>query len=188
MSLPVAIQHVIGTVSILLLSISIGVSFNNVASFVQTDVSKKEMNQIATHVSLNLVEVATLTNSSGYTLTLVKTIGLPSDIGGKAYFVQLVDATSQDKGYLVKVTLRSQRGVSVESFLPINSTSIVSQMSVVNNRNPAWGDTVPGSRPTVTYTTDLDGTVDAVVYGGNNAVVWARQEENMLYMGIGYLK
>lgn len=195
MVLPVAIQHVIGTVTIFMLTISVGVSFATVTAFVQTDINKKEMSQVAAHVSLNLVEIATLTNSSGYApVTMVKTLDFPTDVGGRAYLIELVDATSQGQGYLVRVSLVAQRGTSVDSLLPINSTVTLGQTVVVTTRNQEWysvsnDDIVPGSQPAVTYVSELDGKNESAVYGGDNAVVWARQDENnVLYMGIGHLK
>ncbi len=177
-----------------MLTISIGVSFSTVASFVQTDVNKKEMQQVASQVSLNLIEIATLTNSSGYApMTLVKTMALPSEVSGRAYFVELVNETSQGKGYAVKVSLVSQPSVNVESPLPFNSTSgqtivVTSPQNWAGTSCSLQQDIVPCSKPSVTYINEINGNRESIVYGGSNSTVWAYQEPGVLYMGIGYLK
>ncbi len=112
---------------------------------------------------------------------MIKTIKLPVELGGRAYAVELIDATSQGKGYLVRAFLAAQPTVYVESAVPFNNTAIVSQTVVTTTSSPPWGGTtVLDSEPTVTYAN--------IVYGGNNAVVWARQDTSRLYVGIGYLK
>jgi hypothetical protein len=183
MVLPVTLQHVIGTISILVLTIGIGISFTLVSSYVQADINKKELAQVADYVSLNLVEIAILTNSSNYApITMVKTINPPTELGGRAYTIELINATNQGKGYLVRASLVTQPNVNVESIIPLNSTALMGQMIVAAASNSPWGGAyVPDSKPAITYATKL--------YGGNNAVVWARQQEsNLLYLGIGYLK
>jgi hypothetical protein len=192
--LPISIQHIIGTVSILMLTISISLAFSTVSSYVQTDISKKEMAQVADHVSLNLMEVATLTNSSTLDTTIVKTIDLPAEVGGRAYFVELINATNEGKGYVVQVGLVSQLSVNVNSSLPISTlpTKTVNVTTVrISSWEPTWNITVFKSQPLVKYlNTDTKGFEKAIVYGGTSSVglipvVWACQDQGVLYMGIG---
>jgi hypothetical protein len=189
--LEVAIQHVIGTVAILFLTISIGVAFTSVSSFVETDISEKAMAQVAAHVSVNLVEIATLTNSSNYDINLTKTIDLPAEAGGRAYYVELVNATDEGKGYLVRVSLVSQPRVNVNSTLPFNSSTTVDTVVVATTQLPALGTTiVRDTYPEITY---VDSDMKAIIFGGTEAagripVVWAVHKDGILYMGIGWYR
>jgi len=181
--LPVTLQHLIGTISIIILTLSISLGFSTVSSYVQTDINKKEMAQVASHVSLNMIEIAALSHSSNYTRTLVKTISLPTEINGRGYLVRLIDETNQSKGYSVEVSLVSQSGVKIQSFLPFNSKT--NQTVVVTTLQIMWvsGDKVPYTTPDeVTY---VNGDGEAIVFGGNNAVVWAFEDSGVIYIGIG---
>jgi rRNA maturation RNase YbeY len=53
--MPVTIQHVIGTISILVLAVAIGLSFGLVTSFAQADIQKKELAQLVVHGVLHLL-------------------------------------------------------------------------------------------------------------------------------------
>ena len=173
-----------------MLTISIGFGFSNVSFFVQTDINKKEMAQVASQVSLSMIEIAALSHSSERSRTLVKAIDLPTDISGRGYYVKLIDETNQSKGYSVEVSLVSQSGIKINSFLPFNS---ISNQTVVVTSNQTWPGTscsvslyvVPCSKPEVTYIHVLNGNLEAVVFGGSNPVVWAFEDLGISYIGIG---
>ena len=161
----------------------------SVASYVQKDINKKEMAQIASNVSVKLMEIAILATSSNFTIPLVKTIDIPTEVGGRAYFVELVNASAQGKGYLVMVSLVAEPSANVNSSLPFNSTITGLPIHVTTSLNPLWGGATwdaPARYPAVTY---INGDLKSAVYGGNDAVVWARKDgQGILYLGIGYLK
>jgi hypothetical protein len=87
-----SIQHIIGTVSLIGLVISAGLFYAVFTSSVQDDNRKKVLAQISESVALNLEEMINLVKFSKYSSDyLIKIIDLPTDVGGKAYQIQLVN-------------------------------------------------------------------------------------------------
>jgi len=117
--LDISLKHIIGTVALLGLVISIGLSYAIITSYVETDVKKQQLGQIGEYVSLNLVEITNLVrlaNSSDS--PMIKTIDLPFDLAGRAYVIQIL--CSVEEGYYVHCYLVSQTNVFSDSFLPFN--------------------------------------------------------------------
>jgi hypothetical protein len=119
----VPLKHVIGTVALIGLIIAVGLTYTTITSYIEADVTKKQLEQIAEYVSLNLVEIINLVDFSNYqTAKMNKTLKLPSDLSGKAYLIKLVNETEGEEGYYVYVQLVTQQDVYARSHIPLNST------------------------------------------------------------------
>jgi len=120
----IPLKHVVGTIALIGLVIAAGLSYTIITSYIETEVTKTQLNQIAENVALNLVEIINLVNFAKYSTTeaMMKILKLPSDLGGKAYTIQLVNETSQNQGYYVRTQLVTRKDITAKSPIPINST------------------------------------------------------------------
>jgi|YelNatPaOPRAMG01_1025707.scaffolds.fasta_scaffold20622_4 hypothetical protein len=176
----VPLQHVVGTVALIGLVLAVGLAYNIITSYVEANVTRAQLSQIAENVSMNLVEIISLTDfeSPLTNETMMKNVNLPADIGGKAYVIKLVDAGTQASGYYVQAELVTRPDLNARAMVPINSTNKVTlQTSGTGTLNVRRGD---GGR--VTYA--------GTVYAGNtNIVVWGwKRSADSTWAGIGLWK
>lgn len=177
----VSISHLIGTVALMSLFITAGLSYAIITSYIESDVYKQQLQQISENVALNLVEMMNLIKfakySSGY---MIKAIDLPSDLGGRAYVVQLVNDTSQ-WGH-VHAFLSTQKGLSADSTIPFNSEA-GTEIQLFTNA------TVQHIQAGIDNTTIA---CSGTVYGGNEIVIWAQpiwnDENYSITIGIGWIQ
>jgi len=164
----IPLKHVIGTIALIGLIIAAGLSYTIIISFIEADVNKKQLNQIAEHVALNLVEIISLVTFANYSdiYAQMKILKLPSDLGGKAYTIQLINETSQNQGYYVQTQLVTRKDITAKSPIPLNSTQ--TQLKLITNED----GTIP-VRGEDTKIIQYSGTV----YGGtHDVVVWGWKE------------
>ena len=177
----VPIQHVIGTVALIALLIAGGLAYTAVTSYIEAEAAKRQLDQIAEYVALNLVELVSLVNYANFlnNKTMMKLINLPSDIGGKAYSITLINETTQGKGCYVQASLVVRKDVAVSSPIPLNSSQTQLRLATDDE-----GVLLVGWRRTDTI--QYRGTV----YGGTqDTVVWGwRKDDNTTWAGIGVEK
>lgn len=195
----VPLKHIIGTVALVGLVISASLAYIVIASFVEADVLKSQLNQIAEYVSLNLAEMINLVNfadvSSVY--AMMKVLNLPPDLGGRAYTIELIK--EPDGGYWVKTQLVTMPHITSTSSIPVNSTR--TKIILVTSLNE---NNVPGNSEKTLQL--IDGTTfqyASMVYGGTeelrdesgqitglrHAVVWGwKVDSTTTWAGIGTWK
>lgn len=169
----VPITHIIGTVALISLVISVALAYQIIVGFVETKVLEAQLKQTAEYVSTNLVNLISLTEFAygevSSSTVMIKILKLPPDLSGNPYLVRLV--SENGKPY-VEVELITQSNLSARSPIPLNST----RTYVIIVTHEVWlpDNTV---RPT------------NVVYGGNpNAVVWCWKNTSIsMCAGIGVL-
>jgi hypothetical protein len=174
----VTIKHVIGTIALIGLIITAGLAYTIITSYIETDIIKQQLKQIAENVALNIVEIVNLVNFAnvGSNATLMKVLGIPSDLGGKAYAVQLVNETSQGSGCYVYIYLVSRMDVAASSSIPLNSTQ--TQLVLATDSE---GTLLVRGNETIQYS--------GVVYGGaKDIVVWGWKGTGATWTGIGLSK
>jgi len=179
----IPLKHVIGTIALIGLIIAVGLAYTIITSFIEADVNKKQLNQIAEHVALNLVEVISLTNFANFMSneTMMKVLKLPFDLGGKAYLIKLVmfNETGESQGYYVQTQLVTRNDITAKSLIPLNTTQ--TQQTLVTD-----GD------GTLLVRGGTAGTIQfsSIVYGGvENVVVWGwKMYANLTLAGIGIWK
>jgi hypothetical protein len=172
----VPLKHVIGTIALIGLVIAVGLSYTVLASYIEAEVARTQLEQIAEHVSLNLVEIVSLVNFANETGNVqMKIISLPSDLGGKAYLVRLINETG--KGCFVQAELVTRNDVVASSIIPINSYETQLKL-VTDGENPGTLE-VRGEVKLIYYS--------GTVYGGDHdIVVWASKESfHETWAGIG---
>lgn len=146
----VSIQHVVGTTALIFLVISVGFYFYILSSYVQVDILKQQLGDAAEYVSLNLVEIVTLVNASNQPyVIMVKAIEMPTDIGGRAYVVEIINQTDLGKGCYVHVYMLSRPDIEAESLIPLNATQswirletnnkVYSGRELLNQTVVVWG-------------------------------------------------
>jgi hypothetical protein len=105
----IPIKHVIGTVALIGVVIAVGFSYTIITSYIDADIMKQQLNQIAEYVALNLIEITSLVNYANYSGTpMMKILKLPSDLGGRTYSISLLKLVSETgQGYYVEAQLVS---------------------------------------------------------------------------------
>lgn len=125
----ILLKHVIGTVALIGLVIAAGLAYTIITSYIEADVRKQQLKQIAENVALNLVEITNLVNFENLFAdkNVTKVVDLPTDLGGRAYVIQLVNGTSEGKGYYVYTYLLTRKDIDATSPIPLttNQTQIV---------------------------------------------------------------
>ena len=167
----ISLTHVIGTIALMGLLISTGLAYSIITSYVETEITKQQMDQIAEHVALNLVEIVNLVNFANFlnNATMMKTLKLPSDL---ACLITLVNETGQGRGYCVVAQIAGRNGVSGTAQIPINST-----------------------QSGLTFMVDSEGTLNVdpgtvqysgSVYSSTRFVVWGwKKDDYTTWVGIG---
>ena len=177
----ISLKHIIGTVALLGLVISIGLSYSIITSYIDSDVKKQQLAQISEYVSLNLVEITNLVRLANNTLNpMVKTLNLPASLGENAYVTKL--AERENEGYYIHTYLVSNPLVSYDSFIPYNS-----EETAVNFITDTDMLEVEEDRFFVGVNDEIEIIFSDYVYGGNEIVVWGRREvpDFRIQVGIG---
>jgi hypothetical protein len=157
----VSIQHIIGTVSLIGLVISAGLFYSIFTSFVQDSNREKQLGQISETVALNLVEMINLIKFSKFSSDyMIKIIDLPTEVGGRAYKIRLVDETNQ--GIYVHTFLTTQQTVSADSTIPKNSGDITLKF---NTTETIYKINVGVENLTI--------ACSGTIYGKSSTVIWA---------------
>lgn len=181
----VPIQHIIGTVAIIGLMISVGLAYNIETSFVQQDISQQQLAQVSEMVALNIADTVNLANFANFgnftrNNTVMISLNLPLDLAGRAYAVQLMNETGDNQRYNVNSYLLDQHTTNASATVPFNSAQDSVQLTtdVTDAGNLYWIET--GVEAV---------TSSIVVYGGNSrAVVWAwKGEGNATLAGLGVI-
>ena len=161
----VPIQHVIGTVALIALVITATLSFSIVSSDIEADVQEQQLRQISEKIASNIVELINIAKFSIFNYEpLMRTMDLPTDVGGATYTVQLVDGTGEGKGYYVKANLVTNQHIAAESSIPLNYTG-TTQITLQNQ--PATEQIPIGLHQTPINSNNI-------IYGKPGSVVWAQ--------------
>jgi len=175
----VPIQHIVGTLALIGLMISVGISYNIFITNVETDIRQKQLEQISENVALNLVELMNLAKfaqygSSGY---MMKAFYLPYDLSGRAYAIQIVSDT-RGWGY-VHAFLATQPSVYADAQIPFNSGE--TQIKLYTATDPIQHVQIDSTKI----------ACNGTAYGGNDILVWAQQawvEPYQINIGIGWVE
>jgi hypothetical protein len=187
----VSIQHIIGTASLIGLVISAGLFYSIFTSFVQDSNREKKLGQISETVALNLEETINLIKFSKFSNDyMIKIIDLPTEVGGRAYKIQLVDDTNDknqdgtNRGLYVHTFLATQQTVSADSTLPYNSGDIPLKF---NTTETIYKINVGVENLTI--------ACSGTIYGKNGAVIWANLDwdystglPSSITIGIGWVE
>ncbi|MEM1556955.1 MAG: hypothetical protein QXD53_05525 [Candidatus Bathyarchaeia archaeon] len=165
----VSTQHIIGTVALIGLAISLALAYQIVVNYIKDNVTKTLLSQTAEYVSMSISNIISLTDFTYGILkegvSVSKSLNLPENLGGKAYTIML----SGTGGLHVLVEVPGRSDLYAKSPVPVNSTS---NIQIVSDEN--FTLTEPTIKP------------QKYVYGGNpNVVVWCEYRNNTLYIGLG---
>ena len=181
----VSIQHIIGTVALIALTVSAGLFFTIFTSAIQQDNRQAELQQISDNVALNIEEIINIVKfeafSSLYSNYTVKLIDLPTSVGGQPYKVQLVKAAQTT----IESYLSNQQTINANSTIPMNSAGTA---LVVNSSLPVYPIVVGAEKTTI----DCSGAV----FGHGGIAIWAYPVWNnpsvnapsTITVGLGWVK
>ena len=175
----IPLKHLVGTATIMSLIIASGLSYSVFTSYIEAEVLRRQLNQVAEHVALNLVEVVSLVNFSNYSSVepIFKVLKLPQDLGGRSYIIELVNETSRGGGCYVRARLATRGDVYASS--PI----LLGQGSGLELKTEGEGtiDVQEGAGGTIQWS--------GKVYGGvEGFTVWGLMNGTRQEAGIGIWK
>ncbi|MEM1998032.1 MAG: hypothetical protein QXU02_04350 [Candidatus Bathyarchaeia archaeon] len=171
----VSIQHIIGTVALIGLAISLALAYQIVVGYVEENAIKTQLNQIAEYVSMSITNTISLTDFTYGALStseaVSKRLNLPLDLGGKPYNITIVERGGR---YYVHASVVGRKDLYAESPITASSTQRIQIFT--------GGDLPEGL---------LEGSnIEPMVwvYGGSpNMVVWCRKAGDIIYVGLGLL-
>lgn len=175
----ISIQHIIGTVALMGLVLSLALAYQIVISSVEASVIKTQLSQTAEYVSMNLANVISLTDFTygilDTTLSPVtKRLDLPKTIGGKPYNLTIVRS---DAGCYVYVEIIGRSYLHATSLISTKSTQRVTILIVADLEYAE------------SLLEDFEVKPRAWVSGGfPNVVIWCYKHGNTIYAGLGMLE
>ncbi|MCX8170943.1 MAG: hypothetical protein N3E47_03075 [Candidatus Bathyarchaeota archaeon] len=166
----VSIQHIIGTVALIGLAVSVVLAYQIIVGYVEANVLKTQLNQVAEYVSMSFSNIISLTSFTygilNESITVSKGLKLPADLGGKIYTIRLVNDSD---GLYVLAEIPGRSNLYAKSPIPVSPAT---KVQIIMDENFALND--PSIKP------------KKHVYGGNpNIVVWCENREGVLYIGLG---
>ncbi len=131
----VPISHVIGSIALVLLTISVASYFIITYSHVQSDILKQQLREVGEYVQANLMEIIALVDFKNFLeqYATFKILELPPDLSGYAYAVELTK--DSENSPIISLYLVSRRDVSVSLKIPLNAT--VSNL-IIHTVNDPW--------------------------------------------------
>jgi hypothetical protein len=178
----VSLQHIIGTVALIGLVVSVCLFYSVYTASIQTDSQERQLQQISGTVALNAEEMINLVKFSKYNgeACMAKVIDLPNAVGGQPYNVQLV--SDPQKGIYIHTFLAAQPTIYADSSIPLNSGG-----------TPIVADTSETPQPITAGADNTKITCQSIVYGKDSTVIWAKlvwgetTEPNQITLGIGWV-
>lgn len=173
----VPITHIIGTAALIGLVISISLAYWIIVDYVEVNVLRAQLEQIAEYVSMNLVNLISLTEFAYGDLSsptiMIKTLNLPENLNEKPYLIKLI--IEGGKCY-VKAELAARKDIYAKSPIPLNSTR--AHVIIATEENISE---ISGIFPEETI------RISAIIYGGNpSIVVWCwKYDSDTMYAGLG---
>ncbi|MBS7640654.1 MAG: hypothetical protein QXE73_03030 [Candidatus Bathyarchaeia archaeon] len=166
----VSIQHIIGTIALIGLTVSLALAYQIVVEYVKDNVVRTQLSQTAEYVSMSISNMMSLMDFTygifKEYVTVSKKLNLPADLSGRAYIVRLANETGN---LYVLVEISGRSDLYAKSPIPVSPTSNV---QIITDENFTLND--PSIKP------------KKYVYGGNpNAVVWCECRDNVFYIGLG---
>jgi hypothetical protein len=180
----VPIQHIIGTVALIGLIVTVGLAYTSFTSSIQDDIIKQQMEQVAENVARNIVEIANLLSFANYgksNFSLMKVLDLPENFAERGYAIQLLDQTTQGKGYCVRTFLASANTTVADSPIPLNSTD--TQLVIATNFTADLS--VRGETTTIQCSNIVYAGPKETYNGIRNIVVWGWTGQGYPMVGIG---
>jgi len=173
----VPITHIIGTAALIGLVISVALAYQIIVDYIEANVLEAQLEQIAEYVSMNLVNLISLTEFAYGDLSsptvMTKILNLPEDLNERPYLIRLVNESGN---CYVEAKLVTRSDISARSPIPLNSTrarlTITTEETISEISNIFPEGTI---------------TLSTTVYGGNpKIVIWCwKYDSNTIYAGLG---
>lgn len=175
----VSIQHIIGTVALIGLVVSLALAYQIIVGNVEDSIVKTQLSQTAEYISMQLANVISLTDFTygilDTTLSPVtKSLKLPETIRGRPYNLTIVRS---DEEYYVYVEVVGGSYLHATSPIVVKSTQ---RITILTSSDLEFAESL------------LEGyevKPKAWVSGGfSNVVVWCYKHDNVIYAGLGVLE
>lgn len=181
----VPISHVIGSVALMLLTISVASYFIITYSHVQSDILKQQLREVGEYVQTNLMEIIALVDFKNFldNYAAFKILDLPADLSGYAYAVEL--RKDSENNPIIYLYLISRPDISVSLKIPLNT--IKSNIIIYTSDDPF--ETLPSKGGLINSSGKI---YSGIRSSGEKVVVWGWVEGklegsgvNVIWAGIG---
>lgn len=164
----VTITHVIGTVTLILVFVSVTLFYQYYYSSLQKETLARQLEEAANYIASNLADLISLCLISPADQLVVKTLDMPEKIGESYYSIAItksVDPYIGEEMVTVKVYLNSDPFTIGEAILPFTLINV-------------WNDT--GS-----INLDIVQPKLVISSGTPNSVIWALAKNSTITIGLG---
>jgi uncharacterized membrane protein len=162
--MPVVTSHIIGTMALTIFAATLTVYLYIVICNENMSLASSKLQTITDYTAVRAVELISMANMTNTQSCIQSFLDLPMSITSGGYWISISGAN----GYVVTATTNTPPFISVESMIPLNSTSV--NVQIVSTQ----GLLVDGV------------TVEPKVYGGDaDAVIWAKRIGNAIQIGLG---
>ncbi|MEM1900591.1 MAG: hypothetical protein QW335_03840 [Candidatus Nezhaarchaeales archaeon] len=174
----VSIQHVIGTVALIGLVLSLASAYHIIVSSIEGEVIKTQLSQTAEYISMSLAHVISLTDFTygvlDTTYPVTKHLVLPKTVSGKPYNFTILRS---DGGYYVYVEVISRSDLHAKSPITVKSEQ---RIVILTNDDLDLAESL---------LEDFEVKPRPWVSGGlTNVVVWCYKSGDIIYAGLGIIE
>lgn len=181
----VPISHVIGSIALMLLTISVASYFIITYSHVQSGILKQQLREVGEYIQTNLIEIIALVDFKNFLdkYATFKILELPPDLSGYAYAVELTK--DSENVPIINLYLISRRDVSVSLKIPLNT---IESNVIIYTANDPW-EPLPSRGGVIKSSGKI---YSGIRSSGEKVVVWGWVEGkledsgvNLIWAGIG---
>lgn len=171
----VTITHLIGTVALMAIFLSVGSYYTMSISSLRREVIAVQLGGIANYVGSDLVDLVSLCYISEINQTIIKSLNFPEGITAYGYEVTLENTTN---GMRVQANLISESEVYGEYILPWSADS---NIRIYNGSDVNVENQIQSERPSL--------NPEVMVFNGETGipVVWCVKIEDQITIGLGLL-
>jgi hypothetical protein len=171
----VTITHLIGTVALMAIFLSVGSYYTMSISTLRREVIAVQLKGIANYISSDIVDLVSLCYISEINQTIIKSLNLPEGVTAYGYEIT-IEKTAQ--GMRVQTNLISESEVYGEYILPWSADS---NIRIYNGSDEAVENQIQSERPNL--------SPKVMVFSGETdiPVVWCVKIEDQITIGLGLL-
>ena len=177
-----AFAHVIGTVSLLMIFFSIGGFYQNYYSILSQRANEAQLNQIASYVASNLIDIVTLSQTIEGDQFLIKSIDIPYSLNNYLYNISIsAMPSSTGEENILRI---------VASISKLTDYAIVDLPWTANGNIKIYtNQTIPRSDVIVTSHQSSNKASSEIAINKKpvSTIVWCMKNSNTIIIGLGVL-
>ena len=170
----VTVAHLIGTVSLMLIFLSVGSYYSISIASLKNEVITVQLSKIANYIGSDIVDLVSLCYISELNQTLIKTLTLPTGLTAYGYNMTIEKI---GQSMLVRVYLISESLVYGEYILPWPTES---NIRVYNDLDPEVENYIHSERPSLILKLHVDNLDMGIM-------IWCVKLEDQITIGLGLM-